>query len=69
MRFKNIIAAGLFLMGSAASMPAAHALDNTARVPQFGVEVDGDSFVPVPKADVPSVHNYIVAQVQDQTPA
>jgi tol-pal system protein YbgF len=69
MRFKNIIAAGLFLMGSAASMPAAHALDNTARVPQFGVEVDGDSFVPVPKADVPSGRNIIVAQVQDQSTA
>ncbi len=64
MRFKNLIAAGLFLMGSAASVTSAQALDNSARVPQFGVEVDGDSFVPVPQADVPTGRNILVAQDQ-----
>ncbi len=64
MRFKNLIAAGLFLMGSAASVPSAQAVDNSARVPQFGVEVDGDSFVPTPQADVPSGGNILVAQDQ-----
>ncbi len=64
MRFKNLIAAGLFLMGSAACLPTAQAVDNSARVPQFGVEVDGDSFVPVPQADVPTVRNILVAQDQ-----
>ena len=64
MRFKNLIAAGLFLLGSAASIPSAQAVDNTQRVPQFGVEVDGDSFIPVPQADVPSGQPVLVAQDQ-----
>ncbi len=66
MRFKNLIAAGLFLMGSAASISTVNAADNSARVPQFGVEVDGDSFVPVPQADVPAGRNMLVAQAQEQ---
>lgn len=64
MRFKNLIAAGLFLMGSAASVLAAQAVDNSSRVPDFGVKVDGDRFIPVPQADVPSGANILVAQDQ-----
>ncbi len=64
MRFKSLIAAGLFVIGSAASMQSAQAVDNAVRVPQLGVEVDGDSFVPVPQADVPSGRTILLAQDQ-----
>ncbi len=64
MRFKSLIAAGLFVIGSAAFMQSAQAVDNAARVPQFGVEVDADSFVLVPQADVPSGRTILLAQDQ-----
>ena len=64
MRFRYLIAAGLFLMGSAGSALSAPAVDNSSRVLQFGVEVDADRFVPVPQTDVPSSRQILVAQDQ-----
>ncbi len=66
MRLKHLIAAGLFLMGSATYGATAQATDNSSRVPEFGVEVDGDTFVPVPEADVPGARPVIVAQADGQ---
>jgi tol-pal system protein YbgF len=59
MSFKTIFAAGLLLMGSAASVLAS---DNSMRVPAFGVEVTGDNFIPVPQADVKNRQPVLLAQ-------
>lgn len=64
MRLKRLIAASLFLAGSAAFGLPAQAAGNAERVPQFGVDVNDDAFIPVPSADVPNAPQVLVAQDQ-----
>lgn len=66
MRVKTKIAASLLIpFLFAASVPAS-AAGNDQRVPEFGVEVDADRFVPVPQADVPSGQPVQLAQADGQ---
>ena len=64
MRLKTVLAATALLLSSAAGVVAS-GVDNSSRVPQFSVEVTGDQFVPVPKANVRVEQPVLLAQNAD----
>jgi tol-pal system protein YbgF len=60
MRFKTVFAAGLLIVGSAASALASGALP----VPALGVEISNNAFIPVPQVDVQNAPLVQLAQAQ-----
>lgn len=64
MRLKTVLAATALLLSSAAGVVAS-GVDNSSRVPGFGVEVSGDQFVPVPQRAVGTQAPVLVAQNAD----
>lgn len=60
MRFKTVFAAGLLIMGSAASALASSALT----APALDVEISSGAFIPVPQVDVPNAPVVQLAQAQ-----
>ncbi len=64
MRLKTVLAATALLLSSAAGVVAS-GVDNSARVPKFGVAVTSDQFVPIPKADVQVGTPVLLAQNAD----
>ena len=61
MRLKTLFATFFILTAGSNSVLGA-GQGNDMRVPQFGVEVSGDSFIPVPGVDVPGGSPIVVAQ-------
>lgn len=66
MRVKSAITASLLIPILFSAMPHAAAAGNDQRVPEFGVAVEADRFIPVPQADVPSAPPIMVAQADSQ---
>ena len=66
MRVKTKIAASLLIPFFFAATLNASAAGNDQRVPEFGVEVDADRFIPVPQIDLPSHRPVLVAQADGQ---
>jgi tol-pal system protein YbgF len=62
----KLIAASLLIPFIITAPQTASAAGNDQRVPDFGVEVQGDRFIPVPQADVPSQRLVILAQADGQ---
>jgi tol-pal system protein YbgF len=62
----KLIAASLLIPIFFTATKTASAVGNDQRVPEFGVEVEDDSFVPVPQADVPLQRPVILAQADGQ---
>lgn len=64
MRLKTLIATFLVLASGATAVLAA-GQGNDVRVPQFGVEVMEDRFIPVPKAELPTSAPVLLAQTNN----
>jgi tol-pal system protein YbgF len=62
----KLIAASLLIPFIFTETQSASAAGNDQRVPEFGVEIDGDRFIPVPQADVTSQRPVILAQADGQ---
>ncbi len=60
MRFKTVFAAGLLVIGSAASAFSNNALN----LPAVGVEILNSAFIPFPQVDVPKAPMILLAQAQ-----
>lgn len=60
MRFKTVFAAGLLIMGSAASALA----NNAIPLPAAGIEISNGAFIPVPQVDVQNTPLIQLAQAQ-----
>jgi tol-pal system protein YbgF len=66
MRVKTRIAASLITSFFFAATTPVLAAGNDQRVPEFGIEVVADRFIPVPQIDVPSHQPVLLAQADGQ---